>query len=39
MNINAAQASDIHNALTMRKEAAVMASPPRNGSIALCRHP
>ncbi len=39
MNINAKQASDIHNALTMKKEAAVIASPPRNGSKARCRQP
>ena len=39
MNINAMQASDIHNALTMKIEAAVMARPPRNGSKARCRQP
>ena len=39
MNINATQASDISSALTMKKEAAVMASPPRNGSKARCRQP
>ena len=39
MNINAMQASDIHKALTMKKDTAVMASPPRNGSKARCRQP
>ena len=39
MNIKAMQASDIHNALTMKKETAVIASPPRNGSKARCRQP
>ena len=39
MNINAMQASDISSALTMKKEVAVMASPPRNGSKARCRQP
>jgi len=39
MNIKAIHASDIHNALTMKKEAAVIASPPRNGSNARCRQP
>ena len=39
MNIKAMQASDIHNALTMKKDAAVIASPPRNGSKTRCRQP
>jgi len=39
MNINAMQASDIHSALTIKKEAAVIASPPINGSKARCRQP
>ena len=33
------QASDISNALVMKKEAAVMATPPRNGIVARCRQP
>jgi len=30
---------DIHRALTMRKDAAVMAAPPRKGIVARCRQP
>jgi len=39
MNIKAMQASDIHNALTMKKETAVIAIPPKNGSKARCLQP
>ncbi len=33
------QASDINNALMMKKDAVVIASPPMNGINALCRQP
>ncbi len=33
------QASDINNALTMKKDAAVITNPPINGINALCRQP
>ena len=39
MNMAARQASDMSNALMIRKEAAVIASPPRKGINAFCRQP
>jgi len=39
MNMLAIQASDMSNALMIRKEAAVIANPPRNGINAFCRQP
>ncbi len=32
-------ASDISSALTIKKDVAVIASPPRNGIKAFCRQP
>ncbi len=35
----AREASDISSALTIKKDAAVIANPPRNGINAFCRQP
>jgi len=39
MNMTTRQASDISSALTIRNDAAVIASPPMNGINAFCLEP